>query len=118
MDSVAIHATIYGAAHAPVVVLLAAWVGSGALDVKIRLGGVEIVYESERVSFYAQSAATEPEARPYFLVEGKIVAEYARAKRMLESLLEDARARGLECVLEYVQLDERGDEVGEPSYLR
>ena len=68
------------------------------------------MYEDDRVYVYASAGAA---GWPYFLLEGHQRAALDEARRWLQRLLASCGARGVGATLEYVAVDDDGQEISE-----
>jgi hypothetical protein len=97
--------------------VLGAWAKAGALEAKVRLGGIEISHEDARLSLYCHDDSVPPGQPPAFLLEGSMAGPVEEAKASLIELREAFKARQVAASLEYVEVDEAGQTVGELAYL-
>jgi hypothetical protein len=93
--------------------LLSSWLGRDDLVVKSRVAGDEITYEDEATYVYCHEADTSAGNAPFFLLEGQVAGPLASANEQLSALARLCDAGGVGCGLDYVQLDDDGDQVGE-----
>lgn len=117
MDRVSFYGSIKTGDRQIVARLLGDWVKSRELDVRIRLSGVEIVYEDEAVYLYCYEAAIDPGQKPFYLLEGNMAGTLDDANARLSQLLQSCKERGIACTLDYVLVNENGDQVGEELSL-
>jgi hypothetical protein len=85
--------------------VLAEWAGA-PLDVKVRLGGAEMVHERDSSSFYCHAAPDEP----VHLLEGRLAGTLADAGASLARLSALFASRAVTTRLDYVRVNERGEE--------
>lgn len=114
----AFYGTLYTADFEQVSTVLSDWVQQGDLAVKIKLLTDEIVHDTPELYFYCHSAPEPDESgTAYYLLEGHTPASLEDARVTLQRLLEGCRAAQLECSLEYVAVNEDGDELSEQFTL-
>lgn len=108
---------VLGTGDAPLAAaVLGKWV-KASLVPKVRIGGVEIDHEDERVSLYCHEASVKPGGPPELLLEGSMAGTLEEAKASLVELRDSFRARQVRADLEYVEVDDDGQEVGEQVSL-
>ena len=90
--------------------LLQTWLGTDRLDEKVKLSGDQLVYEDDRVYMYASAAATRA---PCFLLEGHRRAALDEVRPWLQRLMASCVACGVDATLEYVAVDDDGQEISE-----
>ena len=90
--------------------LLQTWLGTERLDEKVKLSGDQLVYEDDQVYVYASAAAG---ASPCFLLEGHRHAALDEVRLWLQRLLAGCVVRGVDATLEYVAVDDNGQEISE-----
>jgi hypothetical protein len=106
---IALYGNIRSSNHTVISSLLTEWLGAQKLDVKVRLGGAELVYEDANTYVYCHSEATGP----LYLLEGHTTGTLDDAKALLQRLLQLCKKRSLVGRFEYVQVNEDGDEVSD-----
>lgn len=89
--------------------LLQTWLGTERLDEKAKLSGDQLVYEDDQIYVYASAAS----AGSCFLLEGHRRAALDEVGPWLQRLLAGCIARGVDATLEYVSVDDDGQEVSE-----
>jgi hypothetical protein len=117
MNKIAFYGSIWSGDYQVVAALLRDWLKAEALDIKLRIGGEEIVYDSERLYLYVYNAAADEGVAPSFLLEGNLSGTLAEARELLQQLLALCKGQQIACNLEYVEVTENGDEVSEQHYL-
>lgn len=113
MDRVAYYGDIDTGDPQVVTRLIQDWLKTEKLSIQVGHVGVEIVYEDEGFYLFCHEAASRPGRAPWYLLEGHMDRTLEAAKAQLRELLLLCRAHDLECSLEYVQVNEDGDEVSE-----
>lgn len=118
MNRTAFYGTLYTGDFEVVQRLLQAWLGAENLNVKIRLSGEEITTEeNDDFYLYCHNALGSQGTTPYYLLEGNTSAGPDATRQRLEGLLNLCREQGVNCSLEYVEVNEDGDEVSEQFLL-
>ena len=112
MNRIAFYGTIYTGDFEVVRKILLAWVGADELDVKIKLSGEEITYESETLYLYCHNVVGQTD-NPRYLLEGNASGGLEETKQKLEKLLQLCKENNVVCSSEYVEVNEAGDEVSE-----
>lgn len=97
--------------------LLGEWMAAERLDVKVRLGGEEIVCESDKVYFYCQTGTPSPGGEPRYLLEGQLSGTPEEARELLERLLASCKREGITSRFEYVPVDDDGNEIGDQIFV-
>jgi hypothetical protein len=114
----AFYGTLYTADFEQVGKVLADWVQPGDLAIKVKLLNDEIVYDGPDLYFYCHSAqGSGGSETPYYLLEGHASASLEDSRALLERLLEGCRDAQIECSIDYVTVDEDGDELSEQFTL-
>ena len=93
--------------------LLRAWLDTSRLDEKLKLSGEQLVYESDDVYVYAHAA----DGAAQFLLEGHRKSGVDETRSWLQELFERCAASGVAATLEYVAVDDAGQEIGEQYTL-
>ena len=117
MNKIAFYGRIYSGDYKVVAAILKDWLKTEDLDIKIRLGGEEIVYEDERIYLYCYNSVTEERAAPNFLLEGNTSSTLDEVKALLQLLLQLYQEQKIDSSFEYVEVTEDGDEVTEQFYI-
>jgi len=97
--------------------VLGAWVKAGKLPHKVRLGGVEMTHEDAGVYLYCHEDSVAPERPPQFLLEGHREGTLDEARAALVVLRDALGARQVPAKLEYVEVDEDGQELSDQFSL-
>ncbi|MBZ4413222.1 hypothetical protein K8640_33885 [Myxococcus sp. XM-1-1-1] len=79
--------------------------------------GVEMVSESDGFYLFCHEAATRPGNPPRYLLEGSMSGALSPTRDRLQRLATLARERKVSMDLEFVQVNEEGDELSEPVIL-
>lgn len=79
--------------------------------------GVEMVSESDGFYLFCHEAVTRPGNPPQYLLEGSMDGALGPTRERLQRLVTLARERKIPLDLEFVQVNEDGDELGEPVIL-
>jgi hypothetical protein len=118
VNRTAFYGTLYTGELEAVQSLLQAWLGAGTLNLKIRLSGEEITTEeNDDFYLYCHNAMGSQGNTPYYLLEGNTSAGLDDTRQRLEGLLNLCKEQGVACDLEYVEVNEDGDEVSEQFQL-
>jgi hypothetical protein len=112
MDKVAFYGSIKTDDHEVMSELLRDWVKAREIHVRIRLLGVEISYEDEGIYLYCHESSP-PGMERFFLLEGHMFGTLAETHARLRELSRACEGRGVACRLEYVQVNDDGDQVSE-----
>lgn len=113
MNRTAFYGTIYTDDFEVVKRILKKWLGTEALDVKIRLSGEEITYETEEFYLYCHNAIGSQGITPYYLLEGNTSLGLDETRYRLEKLLSLGKAENVVATFEYVEVNDAGEEVTE-----
>jgi hypothetical protein len=113
MDTIAFYGSIATADSELASGVLREWLETTALDIKVGRIGVEIVFEDAGFYLYCYEAAAEPGQAASYLLEGHLEGALDEARARLERLVALFRARSVEARIDYVQVDENGDWLGE-----
>jgi hypothetical protein len=117
MSKIAFYGRIYSGDYRMVAAILKDWLKAEDLDIKIRLGGEEIVYEDELIYLYCYNSAANEGAAANFLLEGNISKTLDEVKVLLQQLLQLYQEQNIISSFEYVEVTEDGDEVTEQFYI-
>lgn len=118
MNKIAFYGSIYSEDYQAISALLKDWIGTDTLDIKIRLGGEEIVYETEELYLYCHNTTSSKESEPRFLLEGNMSGTLDEAKICLQGLLQKCRDKHINGHFEYVEVNEDGDEVSDQFFVQ
>lgn len=113
MNRTAFYGTIYSGDFEVVKSILEKWLGPEVLDVKMRLSGEEITYETEEFYLYCHNAIGSEGVTPFYLLEGNTSSGLDDTKHRLEKLLSLCTAEEVEASFEYVEVNDDGEEVSE-----
>lgn len=113
MNRTAFYGTIYTGDFDLIQRILQSWIGAGSLQVKIRLSGEEMTYESEALYLYCHNALGSQGSTPYYLLEGHTNSGLNETRQMLEKLVLLCKEQNVSCTCEYVEVNEAGDEVSD-----
>jgi len=108
----AFYGTIYTGDLEVLRTILQQWLGPESLDTKIRLSGEELTYESENLYVYCHNAVGQTD-NPRYLLEGNTSVGLDETSRRLKELLKLCQGHNVVCSLEYVEVNEAGEEVSE-----
>jgi hypothetical protein len=118
MNKIAFYGSIWSGNYKVVAAVLGKWTKTEDLNIKIRLGGEEIIYEDEQIYLYCYNAVTNEVTPSSFLLEGNISRTLDEAKLLLKQLLELCKAHQIVGSFEYVEVTEYGDEVSNEFYIK
>jgi hypothetical protein len=118
MPSTSFHAWLSGGDFAAVLDMLRAWLQTDDFKIQDRLAGMEIVHDANGLYLFCHEGRPTSDSRPNFLMEGTIGASPEAAAERLRPLLQLSAARQIELSLEYVPIDENGQEIGDEISLR
>lgn len=114
MDTIAFYGR-FATGDADVVArLLRDWLETDEQNITVGLLGVEIVHEVDGLYLYCHEADTGPHP-PCFLLEGTLPGTLGAANARLSGLARLCAARGVGCRLDYVLMDEDGNEASAES---
>lgn len=117
MSTTSFHAWLSGGDFDTVLDLLRAWLKTEDFKIQDRLAGMEIVHESDSLYLFCQEGRPTRDGLPNYLMEGKIEAGAEAAAERMRPLLTLSEARHIDFSLEYVSLDENGQETGDEISL-
>ncbi len=117
MNKIAFYGTIYSGDYKVVAAILKNWLKTEDLDIKIRLSGEEIVYETEEFYLYSYNSVTVEGVPPSFLLEGNMSGTLEEVKALLQQLWQLCQEQNITSSFEYVEVTEDGDEVSEQFYI-
>ncbi|MFN6518729.1 MAG: hypothetical protein RMY29_030145 [Nostoc sp. CreGUA01] len=117
MNKIAFYGTIYSGDYKVVAAILKNWLKTEDLDIKIRLSGEEIVYETEEFYLYSYNSVTVEGVPPSFLLEGNMSGKLEEVKALLQQLWQLCQEQNITSSFEYVEVTEDGDEVSEQFYI-
>jgi hypothetical protein len=117
MSQTNFYGQIYSGDVAVVRELLQAWLDVDRLDEKLKLSGAQLVYDGAQRYVYAYEASASG-GPPYFLLEGHQRAGLDETHQQLQALLMRCSARGVNAVIEYVAVDDTGDEISDQRTVR
>ena len=118
MNSIAFYGRIWSGDYKLIATVLGELVKTENLDIKIRLGGEEIVYKDERIYLYCYNATTNEGAAPSFLLEGNVSATLGEANILLQELLQLCKHQNIMSSFEYAEVTEDGEEVSDQFYVQ
>jgi hypothetical protein len=98
--------------------LLETWLDTQNVKAKLKLTGNQFVYEDERIYVYCYNADAAPEGHEMFLLEGNTADGLDETRLLLQRFRKLCEERDLDCDLEYVALDESGDQAGDMIPVR
>ncbi len=90
--------------------ILREWLATRELDIKVRVLGWEIVFESPETYVYCYDAVGSPHEEAF--IQGRHNGDVSAAEALLTRLAAILRARRVGFVMEYVPLDDAGNELG------
>jgi hypothetical protein len=117
MNKIAFYGTIYSDDYNVVAAILKNWLKTEDLDIKIRLSGEEIVYETEEFYLYSYNSVTVEGVPPSFLLEGNMSGTLEEVKVLLQQLWQLCQEQNITSSFEYVEVTEDGDEISEQFYI-
>jgi hypothetical protein len=118
MQRTSFHAWLSGGDFETVLGMLRAWLQTGDFKIQDRLAGMEIVHDADGLYVFCHEGRPTSDSRPNYLMEGKIDANPEDAAERLRPLLQLSESRHIELSLEYVLIDENGEEIGDEISLR
>lgn len=118
MNRIAFYGRIWSGDYKLIATVLGEWIKTENLDIKIRLGGEEIVYKDERIYLYCYNAATNEGVAPSFLLEGNMSVTLDEVKILLQKLLQLCKHQNIMSSFEYVEVTEDGGEVSDQFYVQ
>ncbi|MBZ4422973.1 hypothetical protein [Myxococcus sp. RHSTA-1-4] len=113
MDRIAFYGTLETGDSEAVSRLLRDWLRTERLDMKVGRVGVEIVHEVEGFYLYCHETGSQPGMAPFYLLEGHLDGTLDTASARLKELARLCAERSIGRSLEYVQVNEDGDELSE-----
>lgn len=93
--------------------LLQAWLGVDGFQETLKLSGDQLVYEADATYVYCYAA----DGGSYFLLEGHRDTGLDETRLWLQRLCEACAARRVSAALEYVAVDQAGQEISEQHSL-
>ncbi len=117
VNKIAFYGTIYSGDYKVVAAILKIWLKTEDLDIKIRLSGEEIVYETEEFYLYSYNSVNVEGVPPSFLLEGNMSGTLEEVKVLLQQLWQLCQEQNITSSFEYVEVTEDGDEVSEQFYI-
>jgi hypothetical protein len=118
MNNIAFYGRIWSGDYKLIATVLGEWVKTENLDIKIRLGGEEIVYKDEQIYLYCYNATTNEGVSPSFLLEGNVSATLGEANILLQELLQLFKHQNIMSSFEYAEVTEDGEEVSDQFYVQ
>ena len=92
---------------------LHAWLGSDALDVKVKLAGERVKFEDTRVQLTCYRSYTAHGSGPKFLIEGTVWDDLEPALQFLAALRSIFAAKSVAAELDYSEVDADGEPTGD-----
>ena len=111
------HASLTNAGFSTVLGVVSAWLDTDDFKIQDRFAGMEIVHEADGVYLFCQESLPARAGSPSFLLEGTIDASPEVAVEWLRPLRRLCETRGVELQLEYVAVDDNGQQVGDEISL-
>lgn len=93
--------------------ILGEWLKTEELNAKQRISGLEIVYEDKDIYVYCHEDSDKLNNQEKFILEGHTEFDPDQTRIILDRLFRLCQAAELRCVLEYVEVDEDGEEISE-----
>ncbi|MDY6785812.1 MAG: hypothetical protein SW833_25225 [Cyanobacteriota bacterium] len=118
MNKIAFYGSLESDNYKAIASVLKNWLKTEELDIKIRLGGEEIVYENEQLYLYCYNAVSNEGGVQSFLLEGNMSGSLDEAKALLQKLIKSCNNEYITGNFEYVEITEVGDEVSDQFYLK
>lgn len=112
------HGSIETGDAALIAAALREWLGTNALDEKVRLSGVEMVHEDESSYVYCYDSLATGGRPASHLIEGHLQLAPAEARARFVQLVSSLGARGVSSSVDYVEVDEEGEWLGEEETVR
>lgn len=104
---------LHSGASETVLSVLGEWLKTDDLNAKQRISGLEIVYEDKNIYMYCYEDSDKLRNQEKFILEGHAEFDPDQTRIILERLFRLCQAAEMRCVLEYVEVDEDGEEIGE-----
>lgn len=118
MEQTSFHGSLDDGDFEAVLGVLRDWLRTDAFKIQDRLAGMEIVYEADGIYVFGEEDTPGPNRKPRYLIEGTIKAGPEAAAEWLRPLLHLCRDKNIKFNLEYVPMDEHGQEIGEEVSLK
>ncbi|HEY5959798.1 MAG TPA: hypothetical protein VIV60_24760 [Polyangiaceae bacterium] len=118
MERIAYYGRIETGDQRLVAQLLRSWTRTSDLREKLGNVGYEFVYEATGFYLFCHEAGTEAGIAPHFLLEGHIDGTLGQAQLLLQQLHRQCMHEHVRSSLEYVQVDDDGNELSEQAYIR
>ena len=113
MIKIVYHGLIHSGDFKAVSTVMAEWMKTEKLSLKIKLGGEEIVYEDEKSYFYCHCAMGEP----LFLLEGWMFQTLTEVEALLRQLMQLCKTRGIASRFDYAQVNDEGIEISDQFHM-
>ncbi|MFE7717980.1 hypothetical protein ACFU44_02940 [Nocardia rhizosphaerihabitans] len=117
MARTSFHGDIETASHETMLGLVRDWLAQPELAMTLRRTGYETTYRDDTIELYCHEAGTPGAGDSFYLLEGIVEAEPARAAERLAVLAAAARAAGLDCSIDYAEADADGAAIGAESTI-
>lgn len=104
---------LHSGAAETILSILGEWLKTEDLNARQRISGLEITYEDKTIYVYCYEASDKSRNREKFILEGHTEFDPDQTRIILERLFRLCQAAELRCVLEYVEVDEDGEEISE-----
>ncbi|MGW6724403.1 hypothetical protein ACWF9G_00735 [Nocardia sp. NPDC055029] len=111
------HGDIETDSHEAMIALLRDWLVRPELTMAVRRTGYETTYRDDTIEVYCHEAGAPGSGDTFYLLEGIVEAEPARAAERLAVLAGACRGAGLDCSIEYAEADATGAAIGVESTI-
>ncbi|MFE7584901.1 hypothetical protein ACFU5Y_25445 [Streptomyces gardneri] len=109
------HGDIATDSHEVVIALLRDWLVRPELSMAARRTGFEATYRDDTIGVYCYEAGAPGSGDSFYLLEGIVEAEPARAAERLAVLADACMVAGLDCSIDYAEADASGAAIGVES---
>ena len=117
MNKIEFYGSIYSDNYKIVASIFKKWLLTDNLDIKIRIMGEEIVYDSDKVYLYCYNASIGKRENPFFLLEGNMYETLEEGKFLLQQLFNLFQEANIVSKFECAEVNENGDEISEQLYI-
>ncbi|MGW6915588.1 hypothetical protein ACWGB8_17475 [Kitasatospora sp. NPDC054939] len=109
------HADVATDSQEAVIALLRDWLVRPELSMAVRRTGYETTYRDDTIEVYSYEAGAPGSGDSFYLLEGIVEAEPARAAERLAVLAGACTVAGLDCSVDYAEADAAGAAIGVES---
>ncbi|MFE5711461.1 hypothetical protein ACFQ7J_11660 [Streptomyces sp. NPDC056501] len=111
------HGDIATDSHQVMIALLRGWLMQPELLMTVRRTGFETTYRDDTIEVYCYEADAPGSSDSFYLLEGIVEAEPARAAERLAVLAGACKVAGLDCSIDYTEADAAGAAIGVESTI-